>query len=115
MKDYAACVKECQKAIEVGRENQAEFKIIAKAYTRMGNAYMKLKDYANAKVSFEKSLTEHRTPETKTLLSQVEKVLKEEERRAYINPEVSLAEKELGNAAFKKGRSCWRQLLSLAD
>ena len=104
LKDYASCVKECQKAIDVGRENKAEFRVIAKAYTRMGNAYLKQEDFENAKLCFEKSLTEHRTPETKTLLSEVEKVLKEKKRREYINPELSLAEKEKGNAAFKKGQ-----------
>lgn len=105
MKDYESCIKECQKAIEVGRENQAEYRIIAKAYTRMGNAFMRLKDFENAKLCFEKSLTEHRTPETRTMLSEVEKILKEKERREYINPELSLAEKEKGNNAFKKGLS----------
>ncbi|RWS09046.1 stress-induced-phosphoprotein 1-like protein [Dinothrombium tinctorium] len=103
LKDYENCVKTCEKAIEVGRENRADFKIIAKAYARMANAYQKLNDLKNAKTYYEKSLTEHRTPETLTKLSEVDKLLKEEERRLYINPELSLQEKNKGNEFFTKG------------
>jgi len=101
--DYDNCIKECEKAIEVGRENRADFKIIAKAYSRIANSFLKVKNYAKAKEYFQKSLAEHRTPETREKLSLVEKVLKAEERKAYIDPEKSLDEKNLGNACFQKG------------
>ena len=42
----------------------------------MASAYAKLEDYDNAKLFYEKSLTEHRTPETVSKLSDVEKVIK---------------------------------------
>ncbi|XP_018567462.1 stress-induced-phosphoprotein 1 [Anoplophora glabripennis] len=102
-KEYDKCIKECEKAIEIGRENRADFKLIAKSFMRIGNAYKKMKDYKNAKVYYEKSMSEHRTPEIKTQLSEVEKVIKEEEKKAYINPEVAEKEKEIGNEYFKKG------------
>lgn len=102
-KDYRRCITECEKAIDVGRENRADYKLIAKAFCRVGNSYKKLGEFKNAKMNFEKSLSEHRTPEVKTLLSQVEAIIKEEERRAFIDPDKAEEEKELGNEYFKKG------------
>lgn len=95
-KEYQKCIEQCEKAIEIGRENRADFKLIAKSFMRIGNAYKRLKDYKQAKVYYEKSLSEHRTPEIKTLLSDVEKVIKEEERKAYIDPVKAEQEKEIG-------------------
>lgn len=102
-KQYDECIKECEKGIEIGRENRADFKLIAKALARIGNSYRKMQDYKQAKVYFEKAMSEHRTPEIKTSLSEVEAKIKEEERRAYINPELAEVEKEKGNEFFKKG------------
>jgi len=102
-KDFRQCIADCEKAIEVGRENRADYKLIAKAFARIGNSYKKLGEFKQAKTFFEKSLSEHRTPEVKTLLSQVEAVIKEEERRAFIDPEKAEEEKEKGNEYFKKG------------
>lgn len=102
-KDYRKTIEECEKGIEVGRENRADYKLIAKAFCRIGNSYKKLGEHKNAKTYFEKSLSEHRTPEVKTLLSQVEAIIKEEERRAFIDPEKAEEEKEKGNEYFKKG------------
>ncbi|RZC38599.1 stress-induced-phosphoprotein 1-like [Asbolus verrucosus] len=102
-KEFDKCIKECEKAIEIGRENRADFKLIAKSFLRIGNAYKKLKEYQNAKIYYEKSMSEHRTPEIKTLLSEIEKIIREEERKAYVNPELAEKEKEIGNELFKKG------------
>lgn len=62
-----------------------------------------MQDYKNAKHFYEKSLSEFRSPETRTLLSEIESLLKEEERKAYINPELAEQEKEKGNEFFRKG------------
>ncbi|VEN60495.1 unnamed protein product [Callosobruchus maculatus] len=102
-KEYEKCIKECERAIDIGRENRADFKLIAKSFMRIGNAYRKMKDYKSAKIYYEKSMSEHRTPEVKTLLSEVEKIIKDEEEKSYINPELSEKEKEIGNEFFKKG------------
>lgn len=102
-KEYEECIKECEKAIEVGRENRADFKKFAKAYSRMAAAYVKMKDYYKAKTYYQKSLTEHRTRETLNKLNEVEKIIKDEERKAYIDPEKALEEKNAGKECFQKG------------
>ena len=56
------------KAIFVRR---ADFKLIAKALARMGNALRRQGELDKAKVAYEKALTEHRTPEYRTALSEV--------------------------------------------
>ena len=102
-KKYQECIDECLAAIEIGRENRADYKLIAKAFLRVANAYRKLGDNKSAKVYYEKSLSEHRTPETRALLAEVDVIIKEEERRAYIDPVKAEEEKEKGNEFFKKG------------
>lgn len=102
-KEYEKCIEQCEKAIEIGRENRADFKLIAKAFTRIGNAYKKLENWKQAKVYYEKSMSEHRTPEIKTLLSDIDRKIKEAEKKAYIDPVKAEEEKELGNQKFKDG------------
>lgn len=102
-KDYVKCIAECEKGIEIGREARADYKLIAKAFTRIGNSYRKLADYKQAKVFYEKAMSEHRTPEVKSLLSEMEKKIKEDALRSYIDPVKAEEEKELGNDYFKKG------------
>ncbi|XP_050538898.1 stress-induced-phosphoprotein 1 [Daktulosphaira vitifoliae] len=103
-KEYKKCIEECEKAVEIGRENRADFKLIAKAFSRIGNAYKKLEDYKNAKTYFEKSMSEHRTPEVRSIISELDKKIKEEERKAYIDPVKAEQAKERGNEFFNKGQ-----------
>lgn len=102
-KNYIECIDTCKKAVEVGRENRADFKLIAKAMARMANAYRRMGDLHNAKTMYEKALTEHRTPEYRTSLSEVEREVKKKEEEEYINPELADKEKAIGNELFKKG------------
>lgn len=101
--DYDECIKQCKVAIDVGRENRADFKLIAKALSRMASAYLKKNDLEQARTFFQKSLSEHRTPDTLSKLNEVEKIIKELEMKAYIDPEKSLQEKTKGNEFFQSG------------
>ncbi|KAJ3123090.1 Hsp90 cochaperone, partial [Physocladia obscura] len=102
MGDFDACIKTCDNAVEKGREQRADYKLIAKAFARMGSAYQKLSDLPNAIKYFEKSLSEHRTPDVLTKLREVEKLQKAAEKEAYRDPSLADAARELGNELFKK-------------
>ncbi|ORY32622.1 TPR-like protein [Naematelia encephala] len=101
--DYEKCIETCEKAVEEGRDLRSDYKVIAKAFGRMGSAYSKLNDLENAIKYYSKSLTEHRTPDILTKLRDAEKAKAEADRQAYIDPEKAEAAREEGNAAFKAG------------
>jgi stress-induced-phosphoprotein 1 len=101
-KQWDECLKECEKAIEIGRENKADYKIIAKAYARMGNVKSVQKDYQGALKYYNHSLSENRNPEVLQKKKDIEKLLKEQEKLSFINPELAEEEKNKGNAFFQK-------------
>jgi len=99
--DFNGCIKECERAIEEGRKLRADYKHIAKALARMGNAYMKLDKIDEAVNAYSKSLTEDRTAQTLTLLQKAEKLKVERDKQAYFDPQKSLEAKERGNKFFQ--------------
>ncbi|TVY44925.1 Heat shock protein sti1-like protein [Lachnellula subtilissima] len=100
--DYEAAIKACETAVEEGREIYADFKMIAKSYARIGSSYEKMGDFNKAIENYQKSLTEHRTPEVVNKLRAVEKTKIETARNAYIDPEKAEEARELGNKKFKE-------------
>lgn len=100
--DYQGAIEACQQAVEHGREMLADFKLIAKAYGRIGTAYEKQGDLPNAITNYQKSLTEHRTPEILNKLRAAEKAKIEAEKNAYIDPAKAEEARELGNQKFKE-------------
>ncbi|WPH00879.1 Hypothetical protein R9X50_00371000 [Acrodontium crateriforme] len=100
--DFEACLADCKQAVEYGREVLADFKIIAKAFGRMGSAYEKQGDLANAVEYYNRSLTEHRTPEILNKLRAAEKAKKSAEINAYIDPVKAEEARELGSQKFKE-------------
>ncbi|KAF1916645.1 hypothetical protein BDU57DRAFT_239698 [Ampelomyces quisqualis] len=99
--DYEGCIKACQEAVDYGREVYADFKIVAKAFARIGTAYEKLGDLSNAILFYQKAQTEHRTPEVLAKLRAAEKAKIKADRDSYISPEEAEKARELGNAKFK--------------
>lgn len=101
--NYDECIKTCQKAVEEGRGMLADFKLIAKAFGRIGSAYLKKDDLEQAILFFEKSLTEHRTPDILAKLRDTEKEQKERARQAYLDPAKAEEERNRGNTLYKEG------------
>ena len=38
-KKFDECIEKCKKAVEVGRSMRADYKVVAKSFARIGNAY----------------------------------------------------------------------------
>jgi len=100
--DYQGAISACEEAIEYGRTVRADFKIVAKAFGRIGSSYEKLLDYPNAILNYQKSLTEHRTPEVLAKLRAAEKTKITHDRNSYIDPAEAEKARELGNQKFKE-------------
>ncbi len=99
--DYEGCIASCEKAIEEGRSVHADFKIIAKAYGRIGSAYEKMGDLPKAVINYQKSLTEHRTPDVLAKFKAAEKAQIKAEKDAYMDPEKAEEARLLGAQKFK--------------
>ncbi|OMP02194.1 Tetratricopeptide TPR-1 [Corchorus capsularis] len=106
MGKYEECIKDCDKAVERGRELRSDFKMIARALTRKGTALVKMaktsKDYEPAIETFQKALTEHRNPDTLKKLNEAEKAKKDLEQQEYFDPKKADEEREKGNECFKQ-------------
>jgi stress-induced-phosphoprotein 1 len=121
--EYDKAIETCEKAVEEGRsvrafsllpsstqkihffppQLRADYKLIAKALGRIGSAYMKKSDLPSAIKYFQKSLTEHRTPDVLAKLRDAERAKADADRAAYVDPAQSALAREAGNAFFKAG------------
>jgi len=75
---------------------------LCRAFGRIGTSYEKLGDFSSAIINYQKSLTEHRTPDILNKLRAVEKAKIKAEKEAYVNPEEADKARELGNQKFKE-------------
>lgn len=82
---------------------RADYKLIAKAYGRIGSSYQKKNDLESAIKFYQKSLTEHRTPDILSKVRDLEKMKAEEDRKAYIDVDKAAIAREDGNVKFKAG------------
>ena len=98
------CIKDCDAAIEKGPALRADYKMIARALTRKGNALRKKGDLEGAMKTYKKSLTEHRNADTLKRLNGLEKEIKTKKEEEYINMDLCTEEKDKGNAFFKESK-----------
>jgi len=99
--DYQGCVEACTTAVEEGRQMLADFKLIAKAYGRIGSAYEKMGDLPKALENYQKSLTEHRTPDILAKFKAAEKAQIQAEKSSYVDPDKAEEARLLGAEKFK--------------
>ena len=76
--------------------------IYSRAFGRIGTSYEKLGDLPQAITNYQKSLTEHRTPDILNKLRAAEKAQIKAQKESYINPEEAEKARELGNQKFKE-------------
>merc|ERR1719231_585521 len=103
-KKYEVCIETCKKAIEVGRAARADYKIVAKSFARIGNAYKAMDKLDEAKRAYEDSLMEDRVKDVEKRLKKLQQEMKKHENEAYISPELAEQARQAGNELFKEGK-----------
>ena len=103
-KKFDECISLCKDAVEVGRENYNDFKLIAKAFERIAMAYKKQKDYTRALEWMEKANLESSNDKRADKLLQLKRLKAKQDKAAYIDPEKAAEAKERGNVHFKNAK-----------
>lgn len=90
---YKECVRDCDEAVEKGRELRADNKLVARALARKASALLKLAacaaDYDPAIRALQQSLAEHYSEETLAKLGEAEEARKEIEERERLDQEAA--------------------------
>jgi len=101
-KRYDDCIEECNKALEVGKENQAPFEDRAKAYTRCAKAYQKKRDLGNAIEMCKSAQLESYSKDTQRLLKSLELEKKKKDALDYQDAGKAEEAKQRGNVFFRE-------------
>jgi len=111
--NFDGCIETCLDAIEKGRVVMCDYKLIGKAFVRIGNTHMrraaraegfeaKEPFYKEAIEAYAKSLLEHYTNDAFDRQKKAKALLKKHKDADYQNPEKALEAKNKGNEHFKK-------------
>mmetsp|Transcript_6488 Transcript_6488/g.19696 ORF Transcript_6488/g.19696 Transcript_6488/m.19696 type:complete len:414 (-) Transcript_6488:52-1293(-) len=106
MNDVDGAIADCEQVIKTNKEENlhCDFKIIARAYARIGSAYLKKNDIAKAIEYFEKSLLEAHDDKIYKKLQESKRLKAKQEADAYKDPQKSQEERMAGNELFKQGK-----------
>merc|ERR1711937_298219 len=101
-KKYDECIEECNKSLEVGKENMAPFEDRAKALTRCAKAYQKKKDLAKAIEMCKSAQLESYNKDTQRLLKSLELEKKKKDKLDYQDEGKAQEAKQRGNDFFRE-------------
>merc|ERR1719222_289912 len=101
-KKYDECIAECNKSLEVGKENMAPFEDRAKALTRCAKAYQKKKDLAMAIEMCKSAQLESYNKDTQRLLKSLELEKKKKDKLDYQDEGKAQEAKQRGNDFFRE-------------
>merc|ERR1719198_2299173 len=82
-KKFDECIEKCKKAIEIGRSMRADYKVVAKSFARIGNAYKAMDKLDEAKRAYEDSLMEDRVEDVEKRLKTLSKEMAKRATEAY--------------------------------
>lgn len=103
-KDFDKTIEQCEKAIKIGNENYAAYEKKAKAFEKIGNAYLKLKKNEDEAIKYyKKANVEYLDRKREQKIRKLEKKIKLRAEKEYLDPEKAKEAKEKGNEKFKAG------------
>lgn len=100
-KNYDECIKECLRAVEVGKKNRAKYEDRAKAFTRAAKAYQKKGDLEKAIEMCNEAQLESFEKATQRLLKTLELENKKAKAAAYQDDAKAEEAKQKGNELFR--------------
>mmetsp|Transcript_15099 Transcript_15099/g.35009 ORF Transcript_15099/g.35009 Transcript_15099/m.35009 type:complete len:566 (-) Transcript_15099:1716-3413(-) len=101
-KKYDECIEECNKSLEVAKENMSPFEDRAKALTRCAKAYQKKKDLAKAIEMCKSAQLESYNKDTQRLLKSLELEKKKKDKLDYQDESKAQEAKQRGNDFFRE-------------
>lgn len=104
LKEYDKCIDVAKKAYEIGTEFHASFKDKARAWERVGNAYLAQKKLTEAIEAYGKSLMEEGNDKVRQAQKRCEELKRKQEEEAYHDKDKSEEHKQKGNTLYQAGQ-----------
>ncbi|OHT12567.1 TPR Domain containing protein [Tritrichomonas foetus] len=97
---YEEAIKLCEESIAKGREHNASYEAIARAYQKIASAQASMGKIDLAIESLKSSLLEKKDPQVQRELKRLENLLAKKKAQEYENPELAEQAKQEGNTFF---------------
>jgi stress-induced-phosphoprotein 1 len=103
MKDFDKCIDACNDAIEQASKGSYDYVKLGKAMSRKANALLQKGMFDESIEVYNKALLENNDHGIKMGLQKAQKIKKEREAKAYIDPAKAEEHKAAGSELYKKG------------